>query len=223
MKRALEIGSGLLATTERILDAAEALFARHGVEATSLRSITSEAGVNAAAIHYHFGSKESLLQALLSRRIAPLNQERLKQLDRLEAASGEGPVPLEPLLAAFLIPWLAIRAEMGERMHVLGGLLASLRVEEADEFGESLGSQLEEVRERFALAICRGRDDLSFDEALERLGYCVGALAVALRREQLARSRPSPLEFSDRIQRMIGFLAAGFRAPAHDGAEGDSR
>ena len=72
------------ATKERILDAAEALFMEHGFEATSLRVITAAAGVNLAAVNYHFGSKEELFQAVLTRRLDPMNQERVALLDRLE-------------------------------------------------------------------------------------------------------------------------------------------
>ena len=52
-------------TKARILDAAERLFADNGYSATSLRDITNEAGVNLAAVNYHFGSKEALLSAVL--------------------------------------------------------------------------------------------------------------------------------------------------------------
>src|SRR3546814_15414108 len=81
-------------TREIILDTAEALFARQGHDGTSMRQITSEAGVNLAAVNYHFGSKEALVQAVLKRRLAILNQERLRLLDELETqAAGE---PLKP-------------------------------------------------------------------------------------------------------------------------------
>ena len=68
-----------------ILDTAERLFADHGFGATSLRNIISEAEVNLAAVHYHFGSKEALIKAVLERRIIPLNLERLRLLDLAEA------------------------------------------------------------------------------------------------------------------------------------------
>ena len=55
------------ATKARILDAAEALFMEHGFEATSCARITAAAGVNLAAVNYHFGSKEELFQAVLTR------------------------------------------------------------------------------------------------------------------------------------------------------------
>src|SRR3546814_17714118 len=79
-------------TREIILDTAEALFARQGHDGTSMRQITSEAGVNLAAVNYHFGSKEALVQAVLKRRLAILNQERLRLLDQLEAEAGGEPL-----------------------------------------------------------------------------------------------------------------------------------
>ena len=61
----------MIETRDRILDSAEKLFADGGYAATSLRSIMAEAGVNVAAIHYYFRTKESLLEAVLMRRVEP--------------------------------------------------------------------------------------------------------------------------------------------------------
>ena len=72
-------------TRDRILDAAERLFAQQGFDLTSLRALTTEADVNLAAVNYHFGSKERLFEAVLARLIAPINAERLARLDALEA------------------------------------------------------------------------------------------------------------------------------------------
>ncbi|KII75861.1 TetR/AcrR family transcriptional regulator [Vibrio renipiscarius] len=54
-------------TKEKILDVAEALFAEQGFNDTSLRTITSKAGVNLAAVNYHFGDKKTLVRAVLGR------------------------------------------------------------------------------------------------------------------------------------------------------------
>src|SRR5438445_6310229 len=72
------------ATKGKILDAAESLFMEHGFEATSLRQITAAASVNLAAVNYHFGGKEELFQAVLTRRLDPMNQERIALLTRFE-------------------------------------------------------------------------------------------------------------------------------------------
>jgi len=96
------------ATKGRILDAAEALFMEHGFEATTLRQITAAASVNLAAVHYHFGSKEELFEAVLRRRLDPMNQERLDLLTRFEHESAPKPLSCEKILAAMFIPALRL-------------------------------------------------------------------------------------------------------------------
>src|ERR1700752_582840 len=95
-------------TKPRILDAAEALFMEHGFEATGLRQITTAAGVNLAAVHYHFGSKEELFQAVLTRRLDPMNQERAEVLDALEGDSRGKPLTCEAIIGAMFIPALKL-------------------------------------------------------------------------------------------------------------------
>src|SRR5580704_11753070 len=93
-------------TKGRILDVAERLFGLKGFEATSLRDITAEAQVNLAAVNYHFQSKESLIDAVIVRRIEPVNHRRLEMLD------SAGPYPtLEQILTAFIAPALEVRME----------------------------------------------------------------------------------------------------------------
>src|SRR5512142_3230435 len=99
---------GSSATKVRILDAAETLFMEHGFEATTLRQITSAAGVNLAAAHYHFGSKEDLFEAVLKRRLDPMNVERLALLTRFESESAPRPLSCEKILAAMFIPALKL-------------------------------------------------------------------------------------------------------------------
>jgi len=72
-------------TREKLLDCAEELFGVHGLEGVSLRTINSEAGLSPAALHYHFGSKAALLEALLDRRMPTLMERRRKLLDELSA------------------------------------------------------------------------------------------------------------------------------------------
>src|SRR5215470_4581913 len=91
--------AGRLDTKTKILDAAEKLFGQKGFEATSLRDITAEAQVNLAAVNYHFQSKESLIDAVIGRRIQPVNQLRLEMLD----AAGSNPT-VEQVVEAFLVP-----------------------------------------------------------------------------------------------------------------------
>ncbi len=96
------------ATRERILDAAEALFMEHGFEATSVRLITATAGANLAAANYHFGSKEELFQAVLTRRLDPMNQERVALLDRFEREAAPNALACPRILDALFIPALKL-------------------------------------------------------------------------------------------------------------------
>ena len=93
-------------TRARILLSAEALFAERGFEVVSLREITGAAGVNVAAVNYHFGSKDKLIDAVVIRHLSPVNEERLRQLDKLEERYSQAPIPVEEILKAFLSPVL---------------------------------------------------------------------------------------------------------------------
>lgn len=84
-------------TVDRILDAAEALFAERGFAETSLRTITSTANVNLAAVNYHFGSKKSLIQAVFVRFLEPLADSLSERLDAAQAE--EQTLSLDDLLS----------------------------------------------------------------------------------------------------------------------------
>ncbi len=93
-----------VATYDRILDVAEGLFASHGIQGTSIRQITDHAGVNVAAVNYHFGTKDKLVASVIERRFQSLEDDRSIALDRIEARySSEGKVPSLDELAAVLV------------------------------------------------------------------------------------------------------------------------
>src|SRR5688572_30730463 len=90
-------------TKQRLLSTAEELFSTLGYDRVGMREITRAAGVNTAAIHYHFGSKQDLLLELLRARAQPIAMERDRLLRNLRE---EGELILEEVLAAFLEPAL---------------------------------------------------------------------------------------------------------------------
>lgn len=105
-------------TKSRILDTAEKLFATQGIEKTSMRQITSEAGVNLAAINYHFGNKENLIKTVLRRFIASLDRQREHFLEAAGKQSGSSGVTIRDVVRAFLSPWLVFRREHPELVTV---------------------------------------------------------------------------------------------------------
>jgi AcrR family transcriptional regulator len=91
-------------TRERLLDAAEQIFAERGFEGASMRAVTQAAGASVSAANYHFGSKEALLRETLLRRVGPLNERRIARLDALEEDANGRPLELETIVEAFLRP-----------------------------------------------------------------------------------------------------------------------
>src|SRR5690348_11356338 len=96
--------TGIADTKVKILDVAEELFAEHGLDRVSIRDITEAAGVNIAAVNYHFGGKDDLIAAVFERRIKPLNDARIQALESLQA-NGK-PLKVEKILEAFIRPAL---------------------------------------------------------------------------------------------------------------------
>jgi AcrR family transcriptional regulator len=200
-----------LDTKQRILDAAESLFAEHGVGSTSLRAIIAAAGVNSAAIHYHFGSKEGLIEALFGRLITPINEARLAALESLER---RGALDHEGLLRAFLEPMVGARAPRGGDGERARGALGRLFMEEPQSFRSLAEAHVSEVKQRFAGALA-SLSEIEIDEATERIEYAMGAMLHAFARRALTnRESPDLDDVHRRMQRMIRFLAAGFAVGA---------
>jgi AcrR family transcriptional regulator len=118
MSAGLRVGS----TEQRLVAAAERLFAEHGVGAVSLRTVMQVAQTNVAAIHYHFGSKEGLLDAVLRSRLGQVADER----DAVLRALPEGDITAHGLAHAFVRPVVAVLADGGGHwISLVGQLLAS--------------------------------------------------------------------------------------------------
>lgn len=95
---------GGVRTRLQILRAAEQLIADKGFDAASLRDVTSLAGVELGLVNYHFGSKEGLYIAVLSRRNSAINRIRLKRLEEAKAKAAPNPVEIGEIVDAFLDP-----------------------------------------------------------------------------------------------------------------------
>lgn len=109
-------------TAARILDAAEVLFAERGFTETSLRTITSTAGVNLAAVNYHFGSKKVLIQAVFERFLTPFTAELNSELARCDHRPGAAGVNglLHSLYDAGLTSLIAQGRDPQRFMRLLG-------------------------------------------------------------------------------------------------------
>ena len=203
-------------TKDRILDAAERLFAEHGYKGTSLRNVITAAGVNLAAVHYHYGSKEALLDAIVERRATPVNIERLQLLEETERACGGKP-SLEMILEAFLGPAFRLSKDPQRGQTVFPRLMARLHSEGGDVTRKVLQKHFGEVLPRFLRAIHSAVPELPMSEMFWRWHFSIGAMAhsLSVSPDELQRMTEGLLSLEDAeitLERIVQFLAAGFRA-----------
>jgi AcrR family transcriptional regulator len=189
----------MIDTKQKILDSAEQLIAEQGYTATSLRQIIGSAGVNLAAIHYHFGSKEELLHELVTRKAGPVNEKRLELLDRYAAELNGAPPSIERVLDAFFTPMIETAEANPQFVRVMGrivieGLLPAV-VQKA--FQPMFG--------RFVGALRQATRELSDEEFQSRIHFMMGAMAHTI------VGAPEG-NFGERMGRLVRFLAGGFRA-----------
>lgn len=199
-------------TKTRILDTAEKLFGINGFEATSLREITTAADVNLAAVHYHFQSKDSLIDAIVARRIEPVNKKRFELLD----AAGPDP-SVEQILRAFMAPVMQVKADAV--VPLLGRILSN-----PDLFVDRVfHKHLSPVSQRFVEALSKALPALPPSELLWRLHFSVGVLTHTMLWGRIfPKITNGVCDISDRealVERAVRFVAAGFRAPASKGSD----
>lgn len=206
-----------MSTKERILDAAEHLFSEHGFADTSLRSITAEAGANLAAVNYYFQSKDVLLQAVFARRVGPINQRRLEMLEAAEARAGDGPLPVEDVLRAFVEPVLKMPDDPPDNRRSFGRLLGRIYTEPGGVFGRILKVQFGAIKDRFRNALERALPGLPQLELYWRIHFLIGTLAHTVAGvEHLEGIFGGVCDASDTdavLERLLTFVAAGFQAP----------
>jgi AcrR family transcriptional regulator len=202
-------------TRDQILDTAERLFAERGIDAVSLRTLTTEAGVNLASVHYHFGSKEALVTEVFGRRVERLNRERLEMLDEVERQAGDDPLPVEDVLRALFAPAIRTSQQSGSTFMRLCGRMYAEPAEYVQKyFDEKFGP----VIERFTAAFTRAVPELSPKERGWRLHFAVGAMVFTLleseKLKHYSRGLCDPSNVEEAIEHMVQFAAAGMRAQA---------
>ena len=198
-------------TKDRILGAAEELFAQHGFGGTSLRQVTSRADVNIAAVNYHFGSKENLVNEVFRRRMDEMSAQRLACL---KSAREQHPGQLQPILAAFVEPALALAQDRQGGVAFIR-VIARAYAEKNDSLRKFLSEQYGHVLRDFAKAIAPCVPELSKEQLYWRLDFLAGALTYAMADFGLIKRPTGTSEASHRqraAQELIRFAAAGFES-----------
>jgi AcrR family transcriptional regulator len=202
-------------TRTRILEAAEELFMQHGFEGTSMRLLTAKAGVNLAAVNYHFGSKHALVEAVFRRRLDPMNVARIAELDKLEA-EGSAATP-EAIIRAFITPGLRLMADAKDGRNFTR-LLGRTYTEPNKAVRQLIGQMYAPAMQRYKAALERALPQMPREELVWRMHFMFGTLAYTLAAtdtvQLIAGCKPED-RYDARLleERLTAFLAAGLNAP----------
>nr|WP_246325244.1 TetR family transcriptional regulator [Dissulfurirhabdus thermomarina] len=201
------------------MDAAERLFARDGYHGTSLRAITGAAGVNLAAVNYHFGSKEALMVAVLERRLVPLNRARSRGVAEAVAAArarGHRPRPRE-ILRAVLVPTLRFMAsEPGARHFV--ALVGRAHADPDPTVRDTFRRLVAPLHRQVFSALSEALPHLPPGVLYWRILFFLGAMNITFHAWTTLPLVPEgvrpPTGADELVEILLDFAAAGMEAPA---------
>lgn len=204
----------VLKTKDKILNAAERLFAEQGFEHTSLRQITSSADVNLASVNYHFGSKKALIQAVMERyhvAFMPALDERLKNLQ------ARGFTTTEEVLNCFVDPLLSLQRINAQGTSIYLSLLGHAYSEIQGHLRRFTMHHFGHVVQRFLTCVQLANPHLDPVTLFWRLHFTLGA-TVFVQVSGQALSEIAQADFNEKaepediIGRLIPYLAAGIAA-----------
>lgn len=207
-------------TQERILEAAEHLFAEKGFSSSTLRDVTDRAGVNLASVNYHFGSKEALFKEMLCRRIEPINRRRIELLEEALSRTGGEPLSLEALYRVMLQPLTESLIRKGDFDDIFLGIIAQSFAERTDFLQKVHHQFVKQVADRFGSELKRSLNipDLSEEEAAWRMYFSMSTIMGSLvQHRRISTCFPEIPDATDvaRFTRyLIGFISGGMQAPA---------
>jgi AcrR family transcriptional regulator len=200
---------------ERLLDAAERLFAKRGYHGVSIRDITGAAKADLALVNYHFGSKRSLLTSVFERRAEVLNRERLERLEAVRPR-GRAAVDLQAVINAFMEPLLLRSARGGRGWKSYFALVA--QVNNSPELSVLMTRHFDPVVQKFVEVLREALPAADVRDVYWGYHFLTGALTLTfaetgrLDKLSAARCRSADLEAVHR--RFAPFMAAGFTALA---------
>ncbi len=203
-------------TRERILRAAERIYAASGFHGMSLRDVTLLAGVNLAAVNYHFGSKDKLIYALADRRLTPINSERLERLAKLRAKHAHEPIPVRELVCALIDPMLKALRQGKNNRAIMVRLVAQMMIDDPKRFAQIHKTFYKPVLDCYHDELQRTIPQLTSHQVNARF-FCAFATVLGIRlmhesMEWFLKIRSEDRQFDILEEEMHTFLFGAFTA-----------
>lgn len=225
-KQAFESSDEESETRKAILRSAERLFAIRGIEATTMREITADAGTNLAAINYHFGSKQELAYALFDRLAAEVCAARHAELDRIERDAGGEPVSVEAIIRTLIRPY--VEGEEGRRL-LMVRLIQQHRLEPTDVTRRVSAAHFDPLAARVTKMLRDALPQLPARDVFWRYHLMVGAVMASAsdvapgnRLSRISNGAADSARRGELIEQTVAFLVnamQGGPAPASGGID----
>lgn len=202
-------------TSERILDVAESLFAAKGFSETSLRQITSEADVNLAAVNYHFGSKEKLIQAIFERTLTPFCDALEKRLIAQVQRGGKQPT-LEALFEVMVTTASEVYKDDSKQFPRFMRLIGLAYTQTQSHLRAFLAERYGFVFRRFLVHIKMAAPEMPPKELFWRIHFALGSAIFTLSsfdglKEMAKNDYDVDVSLPLAVSRLVPFMAAGIR------------
>jgi len=203
-------------TIDRILDVAEALFAEKGFAETSLRTITSKAGVNLAAVNYHFGSKTQLIQAVFARTLTPFCDALEKRLIA-NVRDGDDAFSVEELFEMLVETAVEVHGGDTGRFSTFMQLLGLAYTQVQNHLRTFLGERYGTVFQRFVVHLKMAAPELPPQELFWRIHFSLGAAVFTLSsydtlKDIMHNDYNMNISLAGTVKRLVPFMSAGIRA-----------
>lgn len=203
-------------TQQKILRAAEVEFADNGLSGASIRNITSRAGVNVAAVNYHFGSKNELFKQMVRHRMAPVNAKRLEMLGQAQARYKARPIPVKRIVEMYVRPAVMETFSQEDSDFYFMRAVAKGIDEEPAFLKELYDELLRPVLEPFSQALAQS----SRQPSDERVWYSmhlmictmIGAMKQHKRLSFISKGKLDLLDAEGFCNYLVAFIAGGIKA-----------
>jgi AcrR family transcriptional regulator len=203
---------------ERILDAAEVLFAQHGLYGVTLKEVAAAVGVHHTLLNYYFEDKKTLFDAVFARRAVVTSERRMRVLDDYDASTDKPTV--EGALHAYLDTDLDLYITGGDGWKNYAQLTA--QVANTPVWGAQLMDEnFDPVVLRLIGLLKRALPECAEEDIFWGYHFVSGALMLTLARtgriDKLSGGLCKSEDFAAVKERMASFMAAGFLAICRPG------